>query len=117
MAEEPEEVQEQGRVATALGLVASTLTRSQIAAMFLTMIGTMLPAIQFSGLTNPVSSLEGLGRWVGQAYPATHMITISRGVFNKALGFEQLQGSLLALLLSIPVVMAAAIALLKKQDR
>ena len=104
-------------VATALGLVASTLTRSQIAAMFLTMIGTMLPAIQFSGLTNPVSSLEGLGRWVGQAYPATHMITISRGVFNKALGFEQLQGSLLALLLSIPVVMAAAIALLKKQDR
>jgi ribosome-dependent ATPase len=27
--------------------------------MFFTMIGTMLPAVQFSGLLNPVSSLEG----------------------------------------------------------
>ncbi len=41
--------------ATGFGLFASTFTRSQIAAMFVTMIGTMMPAIQFAGLINPVS--------------------------------------------------------------
>jgi ribosome-dependent ATPase len=45
-----------------------------------------MPAIQFAGLINPVSSLEGSGKFIGEIYPATHMITISRGVFSKALG-------------------------------
>jgi ribosome-dependent ATPase len=64
--------------------------RSQIAAMFFAMLGTMIPATQFSGLTDPVSSLEGAGRWIGEIYPATHMFTISRGVFSKALGLHDL---------------------------
>ncbi|MGE8640288.1 MAG: ribosome-associated ATPase/putative transporter RbbA, partial [Achromobacter sp.] len=63
-------------VATAIGLLASTFTRSQIAALFFTMIGTLVPAVQFAGLLNPVSSLEGGGRLIGQIYPATHMLTI-----------------------------------------
>jgi len=51
---------------TGMGLLASTVTRSQIAAMFFTMVGTMIPAVQFSGLINPVSSLEGGGRIIGE---------------------------------------------------
>ncbi|WP_153070322.1 ABC transporter permease, partial [Escherichia coli] len=58
-------------VATAIGLLASTFTRSQIAALFFTMIGTLVPAVQFAGLLNPVSSLEGAGKLIGQVYPAT----------------------------------------------
>lgn len=103
--------------ATGIGLFASTFTKSQIAALFVTMIGTMIPAIQFSGLLNPVSSLEGPGRLVGLVYPATHMLDISRGVFNKALGFSDLRASFGALLLAIPVVLGLSIALLKKQER
>lgn len=64
---------------TGMGLLASTITRSQIAAMFFTMVGTMIPAVEFGGLINPVSSLEGGGRWIGEIYPASHMLTISRG--------------------------------------
>jgi ribosome-dependent ATPase len=73
-------------VSTGVGLFASTFTRSQIAALFFTMIGTMIPTIQFSGLLTPVSSMEGAGKVIGGIYPATHMLIISRGVFNKALG-------------------------------
>jgi ribosome-dependent ATPase len=58
--------------------------------MFFAMLGTMIPATQFSGLTDPVSSLEGAGRWIGEIYPATHMFAISRGVFSKALGLHDL---------------------------
>ena len=102
--------------ATGMGLLASTLTKSQIAAMFFVMIGTILLAVQFAGLINPVSSLEGAGRWIGEVFPATYMFIISRGVFSKALGFADVRDALWPLLLAIPVVMGAAIALLKKQE-
>ncbi|MBX6963054.1 ribosome-associated ATPase/putative transporter RbbA [Alcaligenes faecalis] len=104
-------------ISTGMGLVASTVTQSQIAAMFFAMIGTMLPAVQISGLLNPVSSMEGISRWAGEIYPATHMFNISRGVFNKALTFSDLHGALLALALAIPVVLGAAVMLLKKQEK
>ena len=102
---------------TALGLLASTVTRSQIAAMFFAMIGTIIPATQFAGLIDPVSSLEGSSKFIGEIYPATHMISISRGVFSKALGLADLAGPLWSMLLSVPVILGAAVLLLKKQER
>jgi len=102
--------------ATGMGLLASTLTRSQVAAMFFTLVGTLVPSIQFAGLINPVASLEGAGRFIGEIYPATHMIIISRGVFAKALGLGDLTEAFRALALAVPIVMGAAIALLKKQE-
>ncbi|MBV6274239.1 ribosome-associated ATPase/putative transporter RbbA [Alcaligenaceae bacterium CGII-47] len=104
-------------IATGLGLLASSVTRSQIAAMFFALIGTLIPAIQFSGLINPVSSLEGMGHVIGQIYPATYMFTISRGVFAKALGMKELYASFWPMLIAVPLIMGAAIALLRKQDR
>lgn len=104
-------------IATGMGLLASSVTRSQIAAMFFAMIGTLIPAIQFSGLINPVSSLEGVGHFIGQIYPATYMFTISRGVFAKALSMKDLYMSFWPMLIAVPVIMGAAIALLRKQDR
>lgn len=103
-------------VATAIGLLASTFTRSQIAALFFTMIGTLVPAVQFAGLLTPVSSLEGAGRLIGQVYPATHMLIISRGVFSKALGLHDLHASFWPLLISIPIILGASALLLKKQE-
>lgn len=101
---------------TGFGLLASTLTQSQIAAMFVTMIGTIIPCVQFSGLLNPVSSLEGLGAWIGRIYPATHFLTINRGVFSKALGLTDLMHSFWPLLAAVPVILGLAIMLLKKQE-
>ena len=102
---------------TGFGLFASTFTRSQIAAMFFAMIGSMLPAIQFAGMINPVSSLEGVGRLIGEIYPATHYITISRGVFNKALGFADLQAVFVPMIAAAAVILGLSIALLKKQEQ
>jgi ribosome-dependent ATPase len=101
---------------TGVGLFASTFTRSQIAAMFVAIIGTMIPAIQFAGMINPVSSLEGVGAFIGRIYPASYFMTISRGVFNKALGFSSLHASLWPLLLAVPVILGLSIILLKKQE-
>jgi len=103
--------------ATAMGLLISAAMRSQIAAIFGTAILTILPASQFSGLTDPVSSLEGMGALIGHIYPTTHYLTIARGTFSKALGFADLQASFVPLLIAVPVLIAASAALLKKQER
>ncbi|MCE9551498.1 MAG: ribosome-associated ATPase/putative transporter RbbA [Betaproteobacteria bacterium] len=101
---------------TGFGLFASIFTRSQIAAIFATMLGTMLPAIQFSGLLNPVSSLEGAGKIIGQIYPTSHFLIISRGVFGKALGLSDLVAYFWPMLLAALGIVALSIFLLKKQD-
>ena len=101
---------------TAMGLLISTFMRSQIAAIFGTAILTLLPATQFSGMLDPVSSLEGAGAVIGQIYPTTHYLTISRGTFSKALGFSDLEMSFLPLLLAGPVLLGLAVTFLKKQE-
>ena len=102
---------------TGIGLLASSVTRSQIAVIFMTMLGTMLPAVQFCGMIDPVTSQEGAGRVIGTIYPTTYMLLISRGVFNKALGFSDLHLQLLALAVTVPVVIWGGIMFLKKQEK
>ena len=101
---------------TAMGLLVSSFTRSQMAAMFAAAVLTLLPAVQFSGMTNPVSSLEGVGRWIGDIYPTTYFIVIARGTFSKALGFADLQGAILPLAIAAPLLIGLGVALLKKQE-
>ena len=103
--------------ATAMGLVVSAFTRSQVAALFATAVLTILPANQFSGMINPVSSLEGLGRWIGEVYPTTYFIIVCRGTFSKALGFADLRGDIAALAAAVPVLTMLGVALLRKQER
>jgi ribosome-dependent ATPase len=104
-------------VATAMGLFLSTFMRSQIAAIFGTVLITMIPAAQYSGMIDPVSSLQGVGAFIGQVYPATYFMTISRGVFSKGLGFGDLSGALVPLLIAIPVFIGLSAAFLRKQER
>ena len=102
--------------ATGFGLLASTFTHSQIAAMFVTIIGTLIPTVQYAGLLNPVSSLEGVGAFIGQIFPATYFLTVSRGVFSKALDLPGLWPSFWPLLVMAPAILGLAIVLLKKQE-
>jgi ribosome-dependent ATPase len=100
---------------TGLGLFMSTFLDSQIAAIFGTAIGTVLPALQFSGLLYPVSSLSGAGAVIGRLYPTTYFLTIARGTFSKGIGFSELATSFFVLLAMIPLLTLFSILLLKKQ--
>ncbi|GAB6051128.1 ribosome-associated ATPase/putative transporter RbbA [Hydrogenophilus islandicus] len=84
---------------TSFGLLLSTVTRTQVAALFGTAILTMLPSIEFSGLTTPVSASEGIPRWIGEGFPVSHYLTISRGIITKAVSGEILRDELLWLAL------------------
>ena len=100
---------------TGLGLLASTLTSSQVAAIAGTAIFTLLPAIQFSGLIDPVSTLEGAGRLIGSVYPTTYCLLISEGTFSKGLGLADLARFFWPLLAAIPVTTVLSVLFLRKQ--
>ncbi|HSH47726.1 MAG TPA: ribosome-associated ATPase/putative transporter RbbA, partial [Halomonas sp.] len=103
--------------ATGLGLLMSSMLSSQIAAIFGTVIVTLIPAVQFSGMIHPVSAMEGFGALVGHVYPTAHFLIISRGVFAKALGMADLYAYLVPLLLAIPVLLLISIAGLRQQEK
>jgi ribosome-dependent ATPase len=75
-----------------------------------------MPAIQFSGMMSPVSSLTGMARIVGQLFPMTYFVPICVGTFTKGLGFADLSGDLLKLALFVPALLLLSMLLLRKQE-
>lgn len=67
----------------------SSFAKTQIAALAGTAIFTLLPTVQFAGLKDPVSSLEGIGKFIGDFFPVTYFINVSRGVFSKNVSFAE----------------------------
>jgi ribosome-dependent ATPase len=100
---------------TGIGLVISAFMNSQIAAIFGTALLTLIPAVQYSGIIDPVSSLQGAGALIGRIYPTTYFVTISRGTFSKALDFGHLWVDFVPLLIAISVLLLLGTLLLKKQ--
>jgi ribosome-dependent ATPase len=102
---------------TSWGMLISAFARTQIAAMFGTVILTVLPATQFSGMMVPVSALSGVAQLMGRGFPMTYFVPVSVGTFTKGLGVEDLWPDLMALVIFIPVLTTLSLLLLRKQAR
>jgi ribosome-dependent ATPase len=101
---------------TAYGCVISAFTRTQIAALFGTAIMTVLPATMFSGMMVPVSSLSGIGAFIGRLFPMTYFLPISLGTFTKGLALGDLAGHLLVLALFFPALTGLSLLLVRPQE-
>lgn len=104
-------------ISTSIGLLFSTFTSSQVAAIVGTAIITMVPTLNFSGLLDPISSLDGVAYFIGHIFPTSYYLTIARGTFSKGLNFHDLQLWFIPLIVTIPILLGLTIALLKKQER
>jgi ABC-2 type transport system permease protein len=80
----------------ALGLLMSTMVRSQVQAMQLSFL-FLLPNILLSGFMFPRQAMPPLAQWIGAALPLTYFLTILRGVLLKGTGFAELWPEALAL--------------------
>jgi ribosome-dependent ATPase len=98
-------------------MLVSTFTSSQVAAVFITAILTILPTTQFSGLLQPVSTLEGSARAFGTLWPTTYYMHASVGAFTKGLGADGLLRDALALAAFIPLLVGLSVAGLPRQER
>jgi ribosome-dependent ATPase len=104
-------------VTTAIGLVTSTFTSSQVAAVFVTAILTIMPTTQFSGLLQPVSTLEGQARLIGSIWPTTYYMHSSVGAYTKGLVPALMMPDVLFLVCCIPLLLAVAVLGLRKQEK
>lgn len=98
-----------------IGLLVSTLTRTQLAAMLLALIVTLMPSFLFSGLLFPIFTMPTALQLYTMVFPGRYFVDISRGVVLKGTGFESLwwQVSLLVVY-TVAVFLIAARRLKKK---
>jgi ribosome-dependent ATPase len=101
---------------TGFGLLISVFATTQTAAIFAAAIVAILPAVQFSGMFVPTSSLTGGAAVAARIFPSTYFQTISVGTFTKALGFDSVWPSITALAVIAIVYFGLSVLLLKKQE-
>jgi len=102
---------------TGFGVLVSTFTRTQVAATFAAAVISIIPAVNFSGLLVPVSSLSGGGRLIGLAFPSSWFQQISVGTFTKGLGFQALWHNHLVLAGFAVLFIAVSVLALNKQEK
>ena len=93
-----------------LGLLISTLTRSQVVAILGAIVATIMPSFLFSGFLFPIYSMPERYRWASLAFPARHFTEVARGLALKGAGLEQLWLPLAALAAAASGLLLLAIA-------
>src|SRR4029077_8131730 len=101
---------------TGFGLLLSVFASTQTAAIFAAAIIAILPAVQFSGMFVPVSSLTGMASIFGKIFPSTYFQAISVGAFTKALGLAALWPNIVALAIIAVIYFCVSTMLLTKQE-
>ena len=101
---------------TGFGQLISSFTRTQVAAVFATAILSIVPAVNFSGLFAPVSSLSGTARILGLTFPSAWYQPITVGVFAKALGMSSLWFNVVAIFIIAVAYLVLSLLFLRKQE-
>jgi|Deesub1362A_J573_1020465.scaffolds.fasta_scaffold01543_7 ABC-2 type transport system permease protein len=99
----------------AIGLLVSTFTRSQLAAMLLAIVLTMMPAFIFSGFLFPITSMPQLLQYYAYLFPARYFTEITLDVFLKGLDISHWWVQFVVLLVyTLALVVVAALRFKKK---
>jgi ribosome-dependent ATPase len=101
---------------TGFGQLISSFVRTQVAAVFATAILSIVPAVNFSGLFAPVSSLSGTAKILGLSFPSAWYQPITVGVFAKALGMLDLWRNVAAITIIALAFLSLSLLLLRKQE-
>ncbi len=80
-----------------IGLFVSTVTKTQLGAMLLSLIVTFMPSFLFSGFLFPISTMPYMLQLYTYFFPARYFNDISRDLFLKGVGLEYLWGNILFL--------------------
>ena len=75
---------------TMMGMMISFFVNSQIAAVLLTVIITLIPTLQYSGMIVPLSSLSEAGRFQARMLPASYFYEAIQASFLKGVGFGEI---------------------------
>ena len=102
---------------TGIGLLVSLIVRTQVAAMMLTTIVTIVPSVLYSGLLVPIASMDAESKLEAHLFPAMYYTDIALGSFLKGVGLDQLWGNALVLILYAVILWAFSYFLFHKRPR
>jgi ABC-2 type transport system permease protein len=102
-------------VSTAWGLLLSILLRTQVAAMLVALVSSVIPAFLYSGFFIAVNSMGASGRFMAALLPPTYFMEMVRGIYLKGLGVQVYWSNLLILLIYFITLMALSVYFLRKR--
>lgn len=102
---------------TGIGLLLSVLLRTQLAAIVVTTVTTMIPALDYSGFLMPIEALDRGGGVVARLLPAMYYTNIVVGTFLKGGGWDALMGDVLILAGYAIALFIAGYVLFNKRPR
>lgn len=73
-------------LALSLGIMISTLSNSQVVAMFISAFALLLPTLLLSGFIFPVENMPAILQWLCHIMPPTYFITIIKSIMLKGNG-------------------------------
>lgn len=98
-----------------IGLLVSTLVKTQVAAMLVTLILTLMPAFLFSGFIYPVFTMPEFFQGYSARIPAMYFVNISRGIVMRGAGLADLWFNVAVLVGYTAVVLTLSALLFKKR--
>ncbi len=99
----------------AVGLLVSTITKTQLTAMLLAVVITFMPSFLFSGFLFPLFTMPTALQWYSYLFPARYFIKITYDVYLKGVGLEVWSGQLLILSVYTAALVALAAVRFKKK--
>ena len=102
-------------VTVGLGVLVSTIARTQAFAVLLTLVFTLMPSVLFSGFVFPIGTMPYMMQLYTYVFPTRYFMDLSRDLFLKGVGLEYLWLNAAILgLYALGVVGLAAATLRKK---
>lgn len=98
-----------------IGLLVSVLVRTQVAAMLVTVILTLMPSFLFSGFIYPIFTMPEFFQGYSARIPTMYFVNISRGIVMRGAGLPELWTNVAVLIAYTGVVLTIATLLLKKR--
>ena len=98
-----------------IGLLVSTIVRTQVAAMLVTLILTLMPSFLFSGFIFPIFTMPPFFQGYSARIPTMYFVNISRGIVMRGAGLADLWSNVVFLIGYTAVVLVAATFLFKKR--
>jgi len=100
----------------ALGLVISTVARTQFQAMQMTFF-VLMPSILLSGFVFPFDGMPRFAQYLGEILPVTHFIRLTRGIMLRDAALAELYPELIALgIFTVIAMTMAALRFTKRLD-
>ena len=103
------------RATLSLGLLISSVARTQLVALLLSAMVLLMPIVMLSGMLFPVESMPAILQWISAVIPPRYYIEAMRKLMIMGVGVGQVMREMGILLLMLAVLLALALASFKKR--